>query len=128
MYHALKRVVSAILVFTTKTTQPRPQVFSVNSALTCRRLYFWRHFLVKNKFFQIWSSVSSYGELCVCFSRGLRPGSKMCSEQMHNWQYLSPGDLNVEQMNFSPKVSLKVFLCVTVKLWSRGMSRDQKLN
>ena len=25
----------AILVFTTKTTQPRPQVFSVNSALTC---------------------------------------------------------------------------------------------
>ena len=25
----------AILVFTTKTTQPHPQVFSVNSALTC---------------------------------------------------------------------------------------------
>ena len=32
--------VSAILVFTTKTTQPRPQVFSVNDALTCRRLHF----------------------------------------------------------------------------------------
>ena len=32
--------VSAILVFTTKTTQPRPQVFSVNGALTCRGLYF----------------------------------------------------------------------------------------
>ena len=31
---------SAILVFTTKTTQPRPQVFSVNGALTCRRLHF----------------------------------------------------------------------------------------
>ena len=30
----------AILVFTTKTTQPRPQVFSVNGALTCRRLHF----------------------------------------------------------------------------------------
>ena len=41
--------VSAILVFTTKTTQSRPQVFSVNGALTCRRLHFWRHFLVKHK-------------------------------------------------------------------------------
>ena len=40
---------SAILVFTTKTTQSRPQVFSVNGALTCRRLHFWRHFLVKHK-------------------------------------------------------------------------------
>ena len=32
--------VSAILVFTTKTTQRRPQVFSVNGALTCRGLHF----------------------------------------------------------------------------------------
>ena len=32
--------VSASLVFTTKTTQPRPRDFSVNGALTCRRLYF----------------------------------------------------------------------------------------
>ena len=32
--------VSAILVFTTKTTQSRPQVFSVNGALICRRLHF----------------------------------------------------------------------------------------
>ena len=32
--------VSAILVFRTKTTQPRPQVFSVNGSLTCRRLHF----------------------------------------------------------------------------------------
>ena len=31
---------SAILVFTTKTTQPRPQVFSVNGVLTCRGLHF----------------------------------------------------------------------------------------
>ena len=31
--------VSAILVFTTKTTQSRTQVFSVNGALTCRRLH-----------------------------------------------------------------------------------------
>ena len=41
--------VFAILVFTTKTNQPPPQVFSVNSALTCRRLLFLRHFLVKHK-------------------------------------------------------------------------------
>ena len=26
--------------FTTKATQPRPQVFSVNGALTCRELHF----------------------------------------------------------------------------------------
>ena len=41
--------VSAILVFTTKTTLPRPQVFSINDALICRGLHFWRHFLVKHK-------------------------------------------------------------------------------
>ena len=28
---------SAIFIFTTKTTQPRPQVFSVNGALTCKK-------------------------------------------------------------------------------------------
>ena len=28
---------SAIFVFTTKTIQPRPQVFSVNCALTCKK-------------------------------------------------------------------------------------------
>ena len=37
-------VVSAILVFTTKTTQPRAQVFSVNDALTCGRLHFLTSF------------------------------------------------------------------------------------
>ena len=42
--------VSTILViFTTKTTQSRLQVFAVNGALICRRLHFWRHFLVKHK-------------------------------------------------------------------------------
>ena len=34
---------------TTKTTQSRPQVFLVNSTLTCRSLHFWRQFLVKHK-------------------------------------------------------------------------------
>ena len=32
--------VSAILVLTTKTTLPRPQVFSINDALICRGLHF----------------------------------------------------------------------------------------
>ena len=32
--------------FTSKTSQPRSQAFSVDGALTCRRLHFWRHFLV----------------------------------------------------------------------------------
>ena len=30
-------------------------------------------------------------------------------------------------MNFPPKVNLHVFLCVNVSLWSRDMSRNQKL-
>ena len=35
---------SAIFVFTTKTTQPRPQVFSVNGALTCENAAFLTSF------------------------------------------------------------------------------------
>ena len=31
---------SAIFIFTTKTTQPRPQVFLVNGALTCKNAAF----------------------------------------------------------------------------------------
>ena len=53
---------SAIFVFTTKTTKPRSQVFSVNGALTRKKDAF-----LMAKFFQIWSSVAGYGELCVCF-------------------------------------------------------------
>ena len=30
-------------------------------------------------------------------------------------------------MNFSPKVNRKDFFCLNVSLWSRDMSRDQKL-
>ena len=36
--------VAAILVFRTKTTQPRPQVFSVNGALTCENAAFLTSF------------------------------------------------------------------------------------
>ena len=50
----------------------------------------------------------------------------MCSEHMNDWQYLSLGDLQNNEI-FSPKVDLEVFLCLNVWLWSRDMSRDQKL-
>ena len=30
-------------------------------------------------------------------------------------------------MNFSPKVNIEVSLCLSVQIWSRDMSRDQKL-
>ena len=59
---------SAIFKFTTKTTQPRPQVFSVNGALTCKNAAFFDIISSLNTtFFQIWSSVTGYGELNVCF-------------------------------------------------------------
>ena len=35
---------SAIFIFTTKTTQPRPQVFSLNGALTCKNAAFLTSF------------------------------------------------------------------------------------
>ena len=60
------------------------------------------------------------------YSRGLKPGSKGCSEHMNDWQYLSLGDL--DKMNFfSPKENLEIFLCLNVSLWSSDISRDQKL-
>ena len=58
---------SAIFVFATKTTQPRSQVFSVNSASLQERCIFNVISSLNTKFFQIWSSVTSYGELCLCF-------------------------------------------------------------
>ena len=58
--------VSAILVFTTKTTQLRHQVFSVNGALTCRGLHFDVISSLNSNFYQIWSSVTGYDELCEC--------------------------------------------------------------
>ena len=46
----LKRVkCPPFFVFTTKTTQPRFQVFSVNGALTCKNAAFLTSFLVKHK-------------------------------------------------------------------------------
>ena len=43
---------SAIFVFTTKTTQPCLQVFAVNGALTCTKLHFWRHWFINRKILQ----------------------------------------------------------------------------
>ena len=57
--------VSAILVFSTNTTQPRPQVFSVNGALTVEGCIFGVISSLNTKFFQIWSPLTGYGELCV---------------------------------------------------------------
>ena len=45
-------------------------------------------------------------------SRVLRPGSKVCSENMNDLHNLSQGGL--EQNEFSPKVNLEVFLCLNV--------------
>ena len=57
--------------------------------------------------------------------RGLRPGSKVCSEHMNDWQYLSLGDL--EQNEFFPKVNLEAFFCLNVLLWSRDLSHNPNL-
>ena len=42
-------------------------------------------------------------------SRGLRPGSKVCSENMNDLHNFSQGGL--EQNEFSPKVNREVFSC-----------------
>jgi len=48
----------AIYVATTKTTQPRPQVFSVTGALTCKKAALFDGISSLNvKFFQIWPIV-----------------------------------------------------------------------
>lgn len=49
--------------------------------------------------------------LVIMNSSGLRPCSKMCSEHMIDWQYLSLGDL--EEIFFS-KVNLEVLWCLDV--------------
>ena len=51
---------------TTQTTQPRPQVFSVNGNQH-ERFIFDVISSLNTKIFQIWSSVTGYGELNVCF-------------------------------------------------------------
>ena len=57
---------SAICFFTSKTTQPRLQVFSVTVPYTVAGYIFDVVYSLNTKFFQIWSSVTGYGELCVC--------------------------------------------------------------
>ena len=59
--------VSAIFVFTAETTQLCPQVFSVYGALPVAGYIFDVISSLNTKSFQIWSAVTGYGELCVCF-------------------------------------------------------------
>ena len=51
------------LEVTTETTQPRPQVSSVNGSI----IWQWRHFEHIAKFFQIWSTIAGCDELCLGF-------------------------------------------------------------
>ena len=51
----------------------------------------------------------------------------MFSEHMNDRQYLSLGNPESNKTNFSAKVNLDVFLCLNGPLWSRDVSRDQKL-
>ena len=72
-------LLSTIFVFTTKTTQPHPQVFSVNSALTCKKAAFLMSSVDQSqnssKFGHL--QLHGYGELCVCF-QPIRIGEIFC--------------------------------------------------
>ena len=88
---------STIFVFTTKTTQPRPQVFSVNGALTCKKaalltssIRWWNA-----KFFQIWSSVAGYGELWVCVCLNLVE----ISVRFRNLGGQNPAEISLRYLN-----------------------------
>ena len=63
--------VLAIFVFTTKTTQLRPHVFSVMLMmhLPVAGCIFDVSSSLNTKFFQIWSSLTGYSELCMCFQQ-----------------------------------------------------------
>ena len=56
----------------------------------------------------VFPSVSFLFLCFMGFSRGLRPGSKVCSEHKNDWQYLSLGDL--QQNKFFPKSKSLGFL------------------
>ena len=50
----------AIFLLTTKTAQPRPQVFSVNGSIIWQfYCTYWRHFSHIAKFLQIWGAIHS---------------------------------------------------------------------
>ena len=66
--------------------------------------------ILKNHSFN-WIPVHGNPMLVIMNSRGLRPCSKVCSEHIIDWQYLSLRDL--EEIFFS-KVNLEVILCLDV--------------
>ena len=56
-------------------------------------------------------------------------GSKACNKGVfwaYEWLAISIARRQ-NKMSFSPKVNLDVFLCLNVSLWSRDISRNQKL-
>ena len=64
----IKEDVIRHFVFTTKTTQPRPQVVSVNRSIIwqfCCTIDVISSYIAK--FFQIWSTIAGYDELCEGF-------------------------------------------------------------
>ena len=88
IFKLLKEKMSSLFFCSPKITHPRPQIFSVNSAIICSRLHFWHLFDVIGSIicsglhfwgdfyvissiwqnsFQIWSTAAGYGELCVWF-------------------------------------------------------------
>ena len=58
---------SAISFSHYQTTQPRPQVFSVNSSIICNFAALLMSSVNMANFFQIWSTIAGYDELCVGF-------------------------------------------------------------
>ena len=88
---------SAIFVFTTETTQPRPHVFSVKGALTWKKaalltpsIRWWNA-----KFFQIWPSVAGYGELWVCVCLNLAE----ISVTFRNLGGQNPAEISLRYLN-----------------------------
>ena len=73
-------------------------------------------FVLVRKYRTPWLSMKSFlFNNIIIASRGLRPGSKVCSEHMNDWRHLSLRDL--VQREISPPPKMKVFLCLNVWLW-----------
>ena len=97
---------SAIFVFTTKTTQPRPHVFSVKGVLTCKKtalltssIRWWNA-----NIFQIWSSVAGYGELWVCVCLNLAE----ISVRFRNLGGQNPAEISLGYLNVGGQNSAEI--------------------
>ena len=63
----LKRVKCPPFIFHNQNNSTSSPGLLGNGSLTCSRLHFDVISSLNTKFFQIWSSVTGYGELCMCF-------------------------------------------------------------